>query len=136
MPRSGKISNNPHPLTGDEKMKVEYEGRTYETEPSGEAIYCRNCGKKMPENWIEERIRVETPIPQWKIDLRNETKFNPSYMADMNKDVEIHHESGRKLYTRTYGYGWESLFCTLRCGYSWACKTYVKHPYNFNGAYK
>ena len=134
-------------------MQVEYEGQTYETEPSGEAIYCRNCGKKMPENWIEEWIRVETPIPQWKIDLRNEyladrakpqferqntTKFNPSYMADMNKDVEIHHESGRKLYTRTYGYGYggESLFCTLRCGYSWACKTYVKHPYNFNGAYK
>lgn len=134
-------------------MQVEYEGQTYETEPSGEAIYCRNCGKKLPENWHMEQIRVETPIPQWKIDLRNEyladrekpqferqntTKFNAWYVADMNKDVEIHHESGRKLYTRTYGYGYggESLFCTLRCGYSWACKTYPKYPYNFNGAYK
>ena len=60
-------------------MKVEYEGRTYETEPSGEAIYCRNCGKKLPENWIDEQIRVETPTPQWKIDLRNE------YLADREK---------------------------------------------------
>jgi len=89
-------------------MKVEYEGRTYETEPSPRVVYCRNCGKKLPENWIEEWRSGETP------EFRR----------------------GRKLYTRTYGYNWESLFCTLRCGYAWACKTYPKHPYNFNGAYK
>ena len=123
-------------------MQVEYEGQTYETEPSGEAIYCRNCGKKMPENWIEEWIRVETPIPQWKIDLRNKhshhhrKNFGINPYGDIDVDVEIHNEKGRKLYKRTYGYNWESLFCTLRCGYSWACKTYPKYPYMYNGAYE
>jgi hypothetical protein len=121
-------------------MKVEYEGRTYETEPSPRVVYCRNCGKKMPENWIEEWLRVETPTPQWKIDSRRKWKMQNPTGFGINpygdQDVEIHHNRGRKLYTRTYGYGGESLFCTLRCGYSWACKTYVKHPYNFNGAYK
>jgi len=118
-------------------MKVEYEGQTYETEPSGEAIYCRNCGKKLPENWIEEWTRVETPIPQWKIDLRNKeaseqknlppTAFKTYDTYNIAKDVEIHTErTGRKLYRRTYGYGLESLFCTLRCGYSWACKTFPR----------
>lgn len=126
-------------------MKVEYEGQTYETEPSGEAIYCRNCGKKLPENWIEEWTRVETPIPQWKIDLRNKeaseqknpTAFKAYDTYNIAKDVEIHTRfTGRKLYCRTYGYGTESLFCTLRCGYSWACKTFPRFPYVYNGAYK
>ena len=39
-------------------MKVEYNGGTYETEPSGESYVCNNCGKKMPENWIFEVVRV------------------------------------------------------------------------------
>ena len=113
-------------------MKVEYEGRTYETEPSGEAIYCRNCGKKMPENWIDEHKTYQKEEPRMKYVANNGIKR----VADGTITVTHTEHTGRKLYTRTYGYGWESLFCTLRCGYAWACKTYPKHPYNFNGAYK
>tara|TARA_Y100000593_G_C4179206_1_gene271168 strand:- start:329 stop:712 length:384 start_codon:yes stop_codon:yes gene_type:complete len=102
-------------------MKVEYEGRTYETEPSGETIYCKNCGKKLPENWHMERIRVEDEVSEATLKLRDieAKKFPYSYKSD---GANFHHEDGRKLYMRTYGYGWESFFCTLRCGYSWACR--------------
>ena len=108
------------PLTGEKTMQVEYEGQRYETEPSGEAIYCRYCGKKMPENWIMEKIKVEYEVSE--VVRRFRAEAAKKYLYSPQEDgTNFHHEDGRKLYQRTYGYGWESYFCTLRCGYGWAC---------------
>ncbi|MAH51780.1 hypothetical protein CMI37_38545 [Candidatus Pacearchaeota archaeon] len=107
--------------------KVEYEGRAYETEPSGEAHYCKNCGKRLRENWIFESYTHQSEEP------RMVSRAARGLIQDGTEIISRSEFTGRKLYTRAYGYGWhdENLFCTLRCGYYWACQTFPHHSVEY-----
>lgn len=99
-------------------MQVEYEGQTYETEPSGEAHCCKNCGKEMRENKNQQFIRrekeEERPTSEtFLINGREERPQISSYKT-------IKYEKGCMLYSRTYGYEGNGFFCTRLCGYKWA----------------
>lgn len=74
---------------------------------------CQHCGKPLYKFRVHESLKAGSPAPTEYVGRRvlEVTKKSPSTLWDWYE-----------LWLGDWGYLGNGRFCTLRCGYWWACR--------------